>query len=284
MLFYVIDSRTIQDEKLTFLKIVVNIIKDIYAIKISKQRFFGVSMKKLGHLGIYTLLVFLSIYLLDFSSLYLAKMFVWGMDGYSIIVAVEQLALLGLFIYWLKKKKMLYIFEKKGSKKSRFFYLLVSLVAAYFVRQLLSAFYLQFSRFINNHYIFEDLLSVLSFSEQSTILTTCFSFISVVILGPILEELVHRGYFMNSFFPKSKYYLDVILSALIFGLSHLVLSHRDLISLMVYSFFGFFFALVYRWTKSLKITILCHSFINFLIHADFIWLFLSNLIYYRFFR
>lgn len=62
-------------------------------------------MKKLGHLGIYTLLVFLSIYLLDFSSLYLAKMFVWGMDGYSIIVAVEQLALLGLLFYWLKKKK-----------------------------------------------------------------------------------------------------------------------------------------------------------------------------------
>ena len=56
--FYVIDSRTLQDEKLTFLKIAVNIIKDIYAIKISQQRFFGVSMKKLGHLGIYTLLVF----------------------------------------------------------------------------------------------------------------------------------------------------------------------------------------------------------------------------------
>ena len=277
-------KHTIQDEKLTFAKEVVNITKDTSAIKLNQQRFFGVSMKKLGHLGIYTLLVFLSIYLLDFSSLYLAKMFVWGMDGYSIIVAVEQLALLGLLIYWLKKKRMLYIFEKKGSKKSRFFYLLVSLVAAYFVRQLLSAFYLQFSRFINNHYIFEDLLSVISISGESTILTTCFSFISVVILGPILEELVHRGYFMNSFFPNSKYYLDVILSALIFGLSHLVLSHRDLISLMVYSFFGLFFALVYRWTKSLKITILGHSFINFLIHADFIWLLLSNLIYDRFFR
>ncbi|WP_251934760.1 type II CAAX endopeptidase family protein [Streptococcus sp. Marseille-Q0941] len=241
-------------------------------------------MKKLGHLGIYTLMVFLSIYLLDFSSLYLAKMFVWGMDGYSIIVAVEQLALLGLLIYWLKKKKMLYIFEKKGSEKSRFFYLVVSLAATYVVRQLLSAFYLQFSRFINNHYIFEDLLSVISISGESTILMTCFSFVSVVILGPLLEEIVHRGYFMNTFFPKSKYYLDVILSALIFGLSHLVLSHRDPISLMVYSFSGLFFALVYRWTKNLKITILCHSFMNFLIHADFIWLLLSNLIYDRFFR
>ena len=99
-------------------------------------------MKKIGHLGIYTLLVFLSIYLLDFSSLYLAKMFVWGMDGYSIIVAVEQLTLLGLVIYWLKRKKMLYIFEKKGSKKSRFFYLVVGLVATYFDRQLVYAFQL----------------------------------------------------------------------------------------------------------------------------------------------
>lgn len=241
-------------------------------------------MKKLGHLGVYTSLVFLSIYLPELGIMHLTKFLGWGIDGYSIFLTVEVIALLLLFIYWLKKKDMLYIFEKKGSIKSRFFYLLVSLVAAYFVRQLLSAFYLQFSHFINNNYIFEDLLSVLSFNEQSTILTTCFSFISVVILGPILEELVHRGYFMNSFFPKSKYYLDVILSALIFGLSHLVLSHRDLISLMVYSFSGLFFALVYRWTKNLKITILCHCFINFLIHADFIWLFLSNLIYYRFFR
>ena len=241
-------------------------------------------MTKLGHLGIYTLLVFLSIYLLDYSSLYLAKLFVWGMDGYSIIVAVEQLVLLGLVIYWLKRKKMLYIFEKKGSKKSRFFYLVVSLVDTYFVRQFLSAFYLQFSHFINNHYIFEYLLSVISTSGESTILTTCFSFISVVILGTILEEIVHRGYFMNTFFPKSKYYLDVIFSALIFGFSHLVLSHRDPISLMVYSFSGLFFTLVYRWIKNLKITILCHSFINFLIHEDFIWMLLSNLIYDRFFR
>ena len=117
-------------------------------------------MKKLGHMEVYTLLVFLSIYLLDFSSLYLAKMFVWGMDGYSIIVAVEQLALLGLFIYWLKKKKMLYIFEKKGSKKSRFFYLLVSLVAAYFVRQLVDAFQMQYHYLVDNKYIFQNQLSI----------------------------------------------------------------------------------------------------------------------------
>ena len=241
-------------------------------------------MKKLGHLGIYTLLVFLSIYLLDFSSLYLAKMFVWGMDGYSIIVAVEQLALLGLFIYWLKKKKMLYIFEKKGSKKSRFFYLLVSLVATYFDRQLVDAFQLQFHHLIDNKYIFQDLLSILYSNGQPTFLSTVLSFSLTVVVAPISEELIDRGYFMNTFFHQSKYYLDVILSALIFGLSHLILTHRDPISLIIYSLGGLFYALVYRWTKNLKITILCHSFFNFLIYAKPIWIFVYNYVYYHFFR
>ncbi len=38
---------------------------------------------------------------------------------------------------------------------------------------------------------------------------------------------------MNTFFPKSKYYLDVILPTLIFELSHLVLTNRAFISLIL---------------------------------------------------
>ncbi len=41
---------------------------------------------------------------------------------------------------------------------------------------------------------------------------------------------------MNSFFPKSKYYLDVILSALIFGLNAFGIVPSGLHRLMVYSF------------------------------------------------
>ncbi|HFN6408803.1 CPBP family intramembrane glutamic endopeptidase [Streptococcus pneumoniae] len=57
--------------------------------------------------------------------------------------------------------------------------------------------------------------------------------------------------------------MDVILSAIIFGISHLILSHRDPISLLYYSLIGFFFALVYRSTDNLRLTILCHSFLTF---------------------
>ena len=241
-------------------------------------------MKKLWHLGVFILLVFLSVYLPELGVLHLTKFLKWGIDGYFIILAVKQLALLGLFIYWLKKKKMLYIFEKNVWTWSTLFFLVVSLVACYFVRQLVDAFQIQYHYLVDNKYIFQKLLSILYSNGQPTFLSTVLGFILTVVVAPISEELIDRGYFMNTFFPQSKYYLDVILSALIFGISHLILTHRDPIGLIIYSFIGLFFALVYRWTKNLKITILCHSFFNFLNHAKPIWIFVYNYVYYHFFR
>ncbi|WP_267248207.1 CPBP family intramembrane glutamic endopeptidase [Streptococcus sp. Marseille-Q5986] len=148
----------------------------------------------------------------------------------------------------------------------------------------MDAFQLQFHHLIDNKYIFQDLLSVLYSNGQPTFLSTILSFSLTVVVAPISEELIDRGYFMNTFFPQSKYYLDVILSALIFGLGHLILTHRDPISLTIFSFAGLFYALVYRWIKNLKITILCHSFFNFLIYAKPIWIFVYNYVYYHFFR
>ena len=179
---------------------------------------------------------------------------------------------------------MLYIVENESWKCPTNLYLLVALVATYFDRQLVDAFQLRFHHLIDNKYIFQDLLSILYSNGQPTFLSTVLKFSLIVVVAPILEEIVLRGYFMNTFFPNSKYYLDVILSALIFGISHLVFSHRDPISLMFYSLGGLFFALVYRWTKNLKLTILCHSFFNFLTYAKPIWIFVYNYVYYHFFR
>ena len=91
-------------------------------------------MKKLGHLGVFILLVFLSVYLPELGIMHLTKFLGWGIDGYSIFLTVEVIALLLLFIYWLKKKEMLYIFEKNAWSWSTLFSLLVCLVATYFDR------------------------------------------------------------------------------------------------------------------------------------------------------
>lgn len=241
-------------------------------------------MKKLGHLGVFTSLVFLSVYLPELGVVQITKFLGWGIDAYSIISLVWELVLVVLFVFWLKKKEMLFIFEKKAWTWSTIFPLVVSLVACYFVRQLVDAFQIQYHYLVDNKYLFQKLLSILYSNGQPTFLSTVLSFILTVVVAPISEELIDRGYFMNTFFPQSKYYLDVILSSLIFGLSHLILTHRDPISLIIYIFVGFFFAIVYRWTKNLKITILCHSFFNFLIYAKTIWIFVYNYVYYQFLR
>ena len=91
---------------------------------------------------------------------------------------------------------------KKRVQEVKILYLVVALVATYFDRQLVDAFQLQFHHLIDNKYIFQDLLSILYSNGQPTFLSTVLSFSLTVIVGPILEELIHRGYFMNTFFPS----------------------------------------------------------------------------------
>lgn len=212
--------------------------------------------KKLRQFGIFLLIILLSTYLPQTIGLYVTIILGLGADVYSLILTMVLVGSFLLLIWRLKKKKMLFIFEKKSWNWSFVFY-----------------------RNIHDEYF-----TVVLSNGQPTFLSTILSFVLLVIIGPVFEETLDRGYFMNTFFPKSKYYLDVILSGLIFGISHLILSHRDPISLLYYSLIGFFFALVYRSTDNLRLTILCHSFFNFLNHAKPIWIFVYNYIYYHFFR
>ena len=133
-------------------------------------------MKKLGHLGVFILLVFLSVYLPELGIMYLTKFLGWGVDGYSIISLVWELVLVVLFVCWLKKKKMLYIVENESWKWSTNLYLLVALVATYFDRQLVDAFQLQFHHLIDNKYIFQDLLSILYSNRQTNFSINCSQF------------------------------------------------------------------------------------------------------------
>ena len=236
--------------------------------------------KKLRQFGIFLLIILLSTYLPQTIGLYVTIILGLGADVYSLILTMGLVGSFLLLIWWLKKKKMLFIFEKKSWNWSFVFYLF----ATYVVHQVLGNFWERFAHLINHRNIHDVYFALILSNGQPTFLSTVLSFILTVVIGPILEETLDRGYIMNTFFTKSKYYLDVILSGLIFGLSHLILSHRDPISLLYYSLIGLFFALIYRWTKNLTITILCHSFFNFLIYAKPIWIFVSNYVYYHFFR
>ncbi|WP_434350819.1 lysostaphin resistance A-like protein [Streptococcus sp. KHUD_014] len=237
-------------------------------------------MKKLRQFGMFLLISFLSTYLPQTIALYVTIILGLGIDSYSIILTMELVLSLFLLVWWLQRKKMLFIFEKKSWNWSTIFYLL----ACYVVNQVLGRFWERYAHLIDYKNIHDYLYTMVLSNGRPTFLSTVLGFILAVFIGPILEETLDRGYFMNTFFPQSKYYLDVIFSALIFGFSHLILSHRDPISLLYFSFFGLFFAIVYRYTSNLRLTILCHCLFNFFNHAKPIWIFVYNFIYYRFFR
>ena len=135
---------------------------------------------------------------------------------------------------------MLFIFEKKSWNWSTIFYLF----ACYVVHQILGNFWTRYAHLINARNIHDVYFAVILSNGQPTFLSTVLSFILTVVIGPILEEMLDRGYFMNTFFPRSKYYLDVILSTLIFGLSHLVLTNRAFISLILCAIVVLSFAIV----------------------------------------
>ena len=71
-------------------------------------------MKKTIHLGICMVLMFLYIYLTPLGAITLARTFGLGMDSYIIFLVGEVLLIFFLFVLWLKKEKMLFIFEKKS--------------------------------------------------------------------------------------------------------------------------------------------------------------------------
>lgn len=79
-----------------------------------------------------------------------------------------------------------------------------------------------------------------------------------LVVGPILEELLYRGVLMTSFFEKSKYFLDCLLSAILFSFAHLLSYGFRLDLFEKYVVVGLILALLFRKTRSIYPSILVH--------------------------
>ena len=79
-----------------------------------------------------------------------------------------------------------------------------------------------------------------------------------LILGPMMEELLFRGFLMNWFFVKSPI-LNIMTSALLFGLVHV---STDPIYFISKALLGLVLAIVYYRTKTIKSSIILHVLNN----------------------
>ena len=90
------------------------------------------------------------------------------------------------------------------------------------------------------------------------------SIISMVFLGPLIEEITFRASFKKAF---SKWYTFAIVTSLIFGMAHIQnfftnYQLTELLYLLPYSALGFFFAKAFYETDNIYTSFLAHMFHN----------------------
>jgi len=87
--------------------------------------------------------------------------------------------------------------------------------------------------------------------------------LKALILAPLFEEIIYRGIIYNSIKHKYGVIVALIVSALIFGLAHVI--GRTWAITMTDIYLGFLFAYVYEVTDQLCWPIALHSFLNLIV-------------------
>ncbi|BBE31917.1 CAAX amino protease [Tepiditoga spiralis] len=101
---------------------------------------------------------------------------------------------------------------------------------------------------------------------NSGLLNLIYTIAQSLIISPILEEFIFRGIMINRFSLKWNVKKAVIISSIIFGLIHV-----NKINIITATIYGLIIGIVYVNTKSLKLPMLIHFFVNFItLIIDFI--------------
>ena len=78
------------------------------------------------------------------------------------------------------------------------------------------------------------------------------------LIAPITEEIVCRGFLMTSLSKFKNYYIDVLVSAAIFGAMHVLQNGWITTDFMLYFGMGLIFCMMFRYTRSIYWTIALH--------------------------
>lgn len=87
---------------------------------------------------------------------------------------------------------------------------------------------------------------------------------TVVVVGPLLEELIFRVGLMSILFKGSPFGLDILLSSSLFALAHMIELPLHWIDFLFYALIGACLGIIYRTSQSIWYAVIAHSIWNFL--------------------
>ena len=100
-------------------------------------------------------------------------------------------------------------------------------------------------------------------------------YLTLIVLGPLMEELVCRGLLQHAFFKNSRWGLDILFPSILFALPHFS-SFPSLLDLLVYTAVGCIFAGLTRYTKTIYPSYTIHIINNIIANLPFIMTFLHR--------
>ena len=100
-------------------------------------------------------------------------------------------------------------------------------------------------------------------------------YLTLIVLGPLMEELVCRGLLQHAFFNNSRWGLDILFPSILFALPHFS-SFPSLLDLLVYTAVGCIFGGLTRYTKTIYPSYTIHIINNIIANLPFIMTFLHR--------
>lgn len=177
-------------------------------------------------------------------------------DSVLCIVAVIFFA---TFMYYINKRDYIDIFRFKDTKLNIFWLLPACVIITFGISGITNEWlYLVYEKFDNLPFFKQSIESYDSSWGGIDEEPYFFVFLSVVFIGPLLEELMFRGVIFNIISKQFGNMLGVIFSGLIFGIWHM-----ELIQSVYTALFGMALAIVYLVTKSIIFPFFCHFIYNF---------------------
>ena len=102
-------------------------------------------------------------------------------------------------------------------------------------------------------------------------------YLTLIVLGPLMEELVCRGLLQHAFFKNSRWGLDLLFPSFLFALPHFS-SLPSFADILVYTAVGCLFACLTRYTKSIYPSYSIHIVNNIIANLPFLLTFLHRVL------
>lgn len=102
-------------------------------------------------------------------------------------------------------------------------------------------------------------------------------YLTLIVLGPLMEELVCRGLLQHAFFKNSRWGLDLLFPSFLFALPHFS-SLPSLADIFVYTAVGCLYAWLTRYTKSIYPSYSIHIVNNIIANLPFLLTFLHRVL------